>query len=195
MSETQRKGAGRGVMTAAMTTKSDLIASAMERYESPLIRYATSILGDMERAREVVQDTFLKLCTQAPERVEQHLAQWLFTVCRNRAFDVRKKDHRMQPLSEADLETRPARGPRPLALLEREEALERVFELVDSLPEKEREVLTLKFQCDLSYREISRVTGLSVSNVGFLIHTGVKCVRQNLNVQDTPAPSLVRRLS
>ena len=182
------------VMTAPMTTKSDLITSALERYESPLIRYATSILGDIERAREVVQDTFLKLCIQTPERVQQHLAQWLFTVCRNRAFDVRKKEHRLQPLSEADLQTRPAPGPRPLAALERDEARRRVFDLVDGLPEKEREVLTLKFQCDLSYKEISRVTGLSVSNVGFLIHTGIKRVRRNLTAQTAPAPSPVRRL-
>jgi RNA polymerase sigma factor (sigma-70 family) len=195
MSETLGKGAGNGVRTATMTTKSDLIASAMEQYQSPLIRYATSILGDMERAREVVQDTFLKLCTQAPERVQHHLAPWLFTVCRNRAFDVRKKDNRMQPLSDTDLRTRSAPGPRPLAALEREEKLKQVFDLVNALPEKEREVLTLKFQCDLSYKEISRITGLSVSNVGFLIHTGVKRVRRNLNAPPAPAPSLVRRLS
>jgi RNA polymerase sigma-70 factor (ECF subfamily) len=38
----------------------------------------------------------------------------------------------------------------------------------------------LKFQCDLSYKEISEVTKLSVSNVGLLIHTAVKAIRKQV---------------
>jgi RNA polymerase sigma-70 factor (ECF subfamily) len=188
----------RGTTPAMPTqeTTADLVTLAMERHESALIRYAASILGDAERAREVVQDTFLKLCSATPEKIRGHLAQWLFTVCRNRAFDVRQKDGRMSPLTEIDLETRPQPGPRPLAALEQQEQLERVMDLVSRLPEKEREVLTLKFQCDLSYREISEVTDLSVSHVGVLIHKGVRRIREQVQSQtSSPAPSLVRRLS
>ncbi|MEN8713450.1 MAG: sigma factor-like helix-turn-helix DNA-binding protein [Verrucomicrobiales bacterium] len=43
--------------------------------------------------------------------------------------------------------------------------------------------MRLKFQGDLSYKEISEVTGLSVSNVGFLIHTGIKRLRSLMDVQ------------
>jgi len=51
------------------------------------------ITGDIEQAREVVQDTFLKLCRQKPAQIRNYLAQWLYTVCRNRALDVlRKRD-------------------------------------------------------------------------------------------------------
>jgi RNA polymerase sigma-70 factor (ECF subfamily) len=177
------------------TASADLVALAIERHESALIRYAASILGDVERAREVVQDTFLKLCTAAPEKIRDRLAQWLFTVCRNRAFDVRKKDGRMSPLTEVDLETRPRPGPKPLDELERQETLRQVLDVVRQLPDKEREVLTLKFGCDLSYREISGITALSVSHVGVLIHNGVARIRKNLQSDSSPAPSLVRRLS
>lgn len=184
-------------MTPAMPTQTaaDLVTFAMERHEAALIRYAASILGDVERAREVVQDTFLKLCAAAPEKIRDHLAQWLFTVCRNRAFDVRQKDVRLSPLTDIDLETRPARGPRPLADLEQQQRLEEVMDLISQLPEKEREVLTLKFRCELSYREISEVTQLSVSHVGVLIHKGVRRIREHVQSQSSPAPSLVRRLS
>ena len=53
--------------------------------------------------------------------------------------------------------------------------------LVGDLPENQREVLRLKFQCGLKYREISEVTGLSVSNVGFLIHTAISTLRKDLH--------------
>src|SRR4030095_3702150 len=83
-------------------TKSTWIAEALDRHEKHLVRYATSILGDMERAREVGQETFLPLCQENPASIGSHLAQWLFTVCRNLAFDVRKKETRMSPLTDPD---------------------------------------------------------------------------------------------
>src|SRR4051812_34641825 len=85
-------------------TKSTWIVAALNRYENHLVRYATWILGDIERAREVVQETFLRLCREQPARIGDHLAQWLFTVCRNLAFDVRKKENRMSPLTDPDIE-------------------------------------------------------------------------------------------
>jgi DNA-directed RNA polymerase specialized sigma24 family protein len=53
------------------------------------------------------------------------------------------------------------------------------------LPKNQREVLRLKFQCDLSYKEISAVTQLSVTNVGFLIHTAIKTLRKELLAEES----------
>jgi len=143
-----------------------------------LVRYAAWILGDLERAREVVQETFLRLCKEQPARVGDHLAQWLFTVCRNLAFDVRKKENRMSPLK--DPETLPTRCDRPATSLEHEETMSHVLRVMETLPKNQREVLRLKFQCDLSYKEISEITKLSVTNVGFLIHTAIKTLRKEM---------------
>lgn len=158
-------------------TKSTWIVAALEQYESHLVRYAAWILGDIERAREVVQDTFLRLCKESQDRVGGHLAPWLFTVCRNLAFDVRKKENRMSPLSDADAG---AVYDRPLQRIEREEAMTQVQRVMDTLPKNQREVIILKFQHDLSYKEISEITRLSVTNVGFLIHTAIKTLRKEL---------------
>jgi RNA polymerase sigma-70 factor (ECF subfamily) len=49
------------------------------------------------------------------------------------------------------------------------------------LPANQQEAIRLKFQHELSYKQIAEVTQLSVSNVGFLIHTGLKTLRQRLN--------------
>ena len=61
-----------------------------ERRGGPIRRaavalYATRLLRDAETARDVVQDTFLKLCASEFASIDGHLAEWLFTVCRNRA--------------------------------------------------------------------------------------------------------------
>lgn len=73
--------------------------------------------------------------------------------------------------------------PDPAHAMERKERFEEVLRFLDRLPENQREVIRLKFQGDLSYKEISEVTGLSVSNVGFLIHTGIKRLRSLMDVQ------------
>jgi len=158
--------------------KSTWIVAALDQYEGHLVRYAAWILGDLERAREVVQETFLRLCREQPARVGDHLAQWLFTVCRNLAFDVRKKENRMSPLK--DPETLPTTCDRPATSLEHEETMSHVLRVMETLPKNQREVLRLKFQCDLSYKEISEITKLSVTNVGFLIHTAIKTMRKEM---------------
>ena len=52
-----------------------------------------------------------------------------------------------------------------------------VLRVLETLPPKQQEVIRLKFQGEMSYKEISEVTQLSVSNVGFLIHAGLKRLR------------------
>ena len=66
-------------------TREQFVERALAEFESPLIGYAVTILHDLERARDVVQDTFIRLCQQEPNKIRESLKTWLFTVCRNRA--------------------------------------------------------------------------------------------------------------
>ena len=53
--------------------------------------------------------------------------------------------------------------------------------LLEGLPAKQQEVLRLKFQAGLSYKEIQRVTGHSIGNVGYLVHVGLRSLRERLS--------------
>jgi RNA polymerase sigma factor (sigma-70 family) len=170
------------------TDRSEWVRAALERHEASLLRYAQSLTGDPETARDVVQDTFLRLCTQAPEAVEGHLAQWLFTVCRNRVFDLRRKESRMSLLTDEDWESREATGPSPAASAAERDSAANVDRLLAGLPPSQREVVRLKFQGQMSYEEIAAVTSLSVGNVGFLLHTALKTLRQRMAALDQPLP-------
>ena len=157
------------------------VHNAVERHQAPLLRYATRLLGgDVEGARDVVQDTFVRLMAQPPEQIDGHVVEWLFTVCRNRTLDVLRKDGRMKRFAEGQEERLIAAGPKPGRELERAETREAVRQLIDRLPPNQQEVIRLKFQNGFSYREISRITELSVTNVGFLIHTAVSRLRREM---------------
>ncbi len=76
------------------------VRDAVGRYERQLTHYAAHIAGDPERARDVVQEAFLRLCDQDAATVGSHLAEWLYTVCRNLAIDVKRKEKRMRLMSD-----------------------------------------------------------------------------------------------
>ena len=156
------------------------VRGAVARFEGPLTLYASRLMRDAEAARDVVQETFLKLCAADRPSVDDHLAEWLFTVCRNRALDVLRKEQRMSQLREEQVHRCLSTDPAPLEAIERQELGRRVVELMDNLPANQREVLRLKFQNGFSYQEISRISGHSISNVGYLIHAGVKTLRGHL---------------
>lgn len=169
-------------MDADATMDRQWIDAASRRYETPLVLYATKVCGDAERARDAVQETFLELCAADRTVVEERLAPWLFSVCRNKALDARRKDSKMN--SGDDVLTREEGvEPDPSVALLAEERQANVLALVERLPAKQQEVLRLKFQGGLSYREIAAVTGDSVGNVGFLLHVALRALRERLSVQ------------
>ena len=88
---------------AEANAESDRMQTLMRRFEIPLLQFATRITGDRERARDVVQETFMK-CQRNGASQNPEPATWLFTVCRNGALNVCRKEKRMLYLDEELIE-------------------------------------------------------------------------------------------
>ena len=159
-------------------TQEQFIEWALKEYERPLIGYAQGFVHDWERARDVVQDTFIRLCQQDVAKVRDGVKTWLFTVCRNRALDILRKDSRLVAMDEKKLLKIPGNTVTAATLMEKEEVHNRLDAYLQRLTPNQREVIVLKFQQGLSYEEISRVTGLTPGNVGFLLHHALKRLRE-----------------
>ena len=157
---------------------SDEFRDLVRRFELPLLQYASRIIGDRERARDVVQETFVQMQRAERRQVDPAPAKWLFTVCRNRALNVCRKERRMLYLENETLAARAAPDAGPVEQLEQKEAGGFLLRIIGTLPPRQQEVLQLKFQNDLSYQEISEITKLSVSNVGVTIHNALKTLRE-----------------
>ncbi len=157
------------------------ILQALDRHEAALLRYCTRLLSDPDAARDVVQEAFLELCKAKRSQVEEHLAPWLFRVCRNRVLDLRRKEKRMQALSEEQGNAIESTQPSPQTIIEQQQGAATLLGMVKELPDNQQEVVYLRFHAGLSYKEIAEVTGHSVSNVGVLIHTAVRSIRDRLN--------------
>jgi RNA polymerase sigma factor (sigma-70 family) len=160
-----------------MTKVQQDVDELLRRFEVPLLQYATRITGDRDRARDVVQEAFIKFQRNgvvAPEKT----ATWLFTVCRNAALNVCRKERRMMYLDEEIIESRRDEQPMPFEWIEQREASGFLMKILATLPARQQEVVQLKFQNDLSYEEIAEVTKTTANSVGVLIHTALKTLRQ-----------------
>ena len=150
----------------------------LQRFEIPLLQYATRIIGDREMARDVVQETFIKFQRNGSLDREDKAATWLFIVCRNGALNICRKERRMMYLDEELIESRRDEQPMPFERIEEREASGFLMKILATLPSRQQEVLQLKFQNDLSYQEIAEITKTSANSVGVLIHTALKTLRQ-----------------
>jgi len=133
-------------------------------------------VGDGAVAEDLTSITFEK-AWRARQRYRRDLAgfaTWLLAIARNVAVDHYRAARRHAPLEEAE---GVAGGATPEDLAERRSDLERLGLLLEALPDRERELVALKYGAGLTNRAIARTTGLSESNVGTLLHRTVQTLR------------------
>ena len=165
-------------MRSGRTAKREEFEEIVHRFEIPLFQYAQRITGDREQARDVVQETFVKFQRNGALRREDEPATWLFTVCRNAALNVCRKEKRMMYVDEEVIESCESEQPMPFDQLEKKEATGFLLRIVSTLPLRQQEVIQLKFQNEFSYQQIAEIMQTTANNVGVLLHTALKTLRQ-----------------
>ena len=159
--------------------------ATFERLERPLIAYAMRLLGgNVEIARDCVQESFLRLCRENRSHVEGHVDAWLFKTCRNRAMDHHRQEARMMIDSDSmALATATAPTTEPAGYLSQCEEQEQLHHQIARLPSREQEVLSLRLGQGLSYKQIAEITDMSVSHVGVILHDAVTKLRTAMTAQ------------
>lgn len=93
----------------------------------------------------------------------------------------------MTVMDDGELEQRPARDASPAEEAEARDDARHARRLIEGLPAPQREVVRLRFEHHLSYEEIARVTSLTSTHVGFLLHTALRTLRGRMQRLDAPA--------
>lgn len=157
-------------------TPEQFITDALDRYETMLIGYAKEITGDVESAKDAVQETFMRLSRQNLQAIEPRLRPWLFVVCRNCALDHVRKIIKFSPDHlESDDQASDDPGPDEQAMTS-EDGI-RLRAMIARLPLQQRELINLRFDAGLSYKEIAEALKTSVSTVGVQLHDAMQTLR------------------
>ncbi len=145
-----------------------------------LYRYAKCIVGDADHAKDVVQETMLKIWEKRDEASHiQNMEAWCMTITRNNALvKFRLKDYQNTPLEVAG-EFRDA-GKSPVEALESSEVKAQIDSVIMQLPLKIKEVFQLREVEGCSYKEISDITGYELSDVKVCIFRARKLLQEKL---------------
>lgn len=155
----------------------DALNELVATYESALLRHAARLTGNAAAAEDVVQNAFIKLIRRwkGPLAPSPPLAGWLYRVVHNEAVDHVRHEARRHELYASHARDRATRQAAEVARPpEPSERAAAAAAALARLPERERLLVTLKVYEDKSYREIAEIAGLSVGNVGFILHHAMK---------------------
>jgi len=153
------------------------LEDAMEEYQTALLRYATRVLNNAEAAQDVVQEAFIRLHGNMEKIIKRKmpLKGWLFRTTHNAAVDYIRKESRRRLLHKTQSEPLFSGGNEP-----EDHREELVLQHLSILKTKEREVLVLRLQEGMSYREIAHIIKRSEGYVGTLIHSATKKLSNSL---------------
>lgn len=152
------------------------IESLFDAEESPLLRYAYSMVARREVAEEIVQDAFLKLHKHWKD-IKTPRA-WLYRATRNLCLNYLRKHNRESLSDESDNE--PSHKDHPDDELGRMEAIGTLRILIEELPPDDRALIHLKYHDELSYGNIGEKLKLGTGNVGYKLHHLLKQLSQAL---------------
>jgi RNA polymerase sigma-70 factor (ECF subfamily) len=168
----------------APTPQWETIEQVFAALESPLLAYAQRLLGDFSQAEDVVQEAFMKLHTQFDDVRQPQ--PWLYRTIHNLAVDHQRRSNRVVLAGDKDededspLDEAADSQPMPDEQIARWEGIGLVRLVLETLDDRSKEIIRLRFDEDLSYGEIAEKTGLKVGHVGYLLHHALKSMAVEL---------------
>ncbi len=137
-----------------------------QSYVQDVFKFAFWLCGDSDEAKDITSETFIRLWTVKNDIMVETVKAYIFKIARNLFLQKRRNQKQNIELDINMID--PAARPDTRAEVCSE--LQNVLNAVQELPEVDRMALIMKAFDDLSYQEISRVLGLSVSAIKVKIH-------------------------
>jgi len=163
----------------------------VERYKQPVLNLVYRMLRDATEAEDIAQAVFIQVHKSAQRyQAASKFSTWLFTIARNLCLnEIRRRSRHPTDSMDAghpenedqpwqQFEDKVTAGP-PETLLHTE-LEDKIEELLSELPENQRTAIVLCRQNELSYEDIAKVLGCSVSATKSLIHRGREFLKAKL---------------
>ncbi len=160
----------------------------IERFQYRLFRYLVYLTGSRERARDLFQDTWVRVLEKGHlYDGKSKFESWLFAIARNLFIDLVRRRHDavsleqlLHPESDGAAELPTDGRCSPTERLHREEEDRLVATALGSLPAAYREVLVLRFKEDLALNEIAAIVTAPLSTVKSRLYRALEMMREAL---------------
>lgn len=155
----------------------ELYAEIVNRYEDKLMRYATYLISDNDKAADVVQESFIKAFVNLNGfNSKKKFSSWIYRIAHNEAMNAVKKYNKESPInqdmdfsSDVNLEEE----------FSKKQIQEMAQKCLNNMPIKYSEPLMLHFIEDYSYEDISNILRLPMGTVATRINRA-KALMKNI---------------
>jgi RNA polymerase sigma-70 factor (ECF subfamily) len=169
----------------------EAFALLVDKYKQPVLSLVYRMVRDAIEAEDLAQNVFLQVYKSAARyEVASKFSTWLFTIARNLSLNEIRRRSR-HPADSLDA-PHPEQEDQPLHQFEdhktfsppesllHSELQEKIEQALGDLPENQRTAILLCRRDDLSYEDIAKVLGCSVSATKSLIHRGRETLKEKL---------------
>lgn len=148
-----------------------------ERFRLPIFRFISERISNIQTAEELTQDVFMKAYRSRDSYEERYeFSTWLWTIAKNTSFDWLRKQ-REEPLESLETFTwehlacdKPSPESRTESRIERKKKRQVILKIMRSLTHLQKRALFMRVVRQLSYEEISKSLGLSLSAAKCLVY-------------------------
>ena len=163
----------------------------VQKYKHPIVNVIYRMLHDLDEAEDLAQNVFVRVFQSAGRyEASAKFSTWIFTIARHLCLnEIRRRGRHPAQSLEASSSEEEEQAPRqypdeksvspPQAFLHRE-LEQKIKESLEALPDKQRLAIALCQEDELSYEEIARVLGCSLSATKSLIHRGRETLKEKL---------------
>lgn len=156
-----------------------------DRHAKALVLYARQWLSSLSDAEDAVQDAFVRLI-KSPQQFGEDPVPVLYQAVRWAALDRIRREQRRQNREELKSQESPAET-LFVDHLEKRERRQAVQKAMESLPDEQRQVLTMHIWGELGFREIGEALGISLNTAASRYRYGLKKLGQVLEANELTA--------
>ena len=145
--------------------------TAVDLYADNLYRFILKNIQDVDKSKDIVQDTFLKVWSRHKEIASEKAKSYLFSTGYRTMIDLIRKEKKQTRMEESDLLGH--------VTTDQYSDLQSVLlAALDQLPEAQKAVVLLRDYEGYNYSEIGEITGLTESQVKVYIYRARKFLQK-----------------
>ena len=145
----------------------EIYSEIIKRYEDKLMRYAVRLVGNEQKASDVVQESFIKAFVNLKGfNIKKKFSSWIYRIVHNEAVNEMKKYKREMPLFD---NLKIADNDDQIEKISKKEIVKETKECLDKIPFKYAEPLILYYLEEKTYQEISDILRMPIGTVGVRI--------------------------
>lgn len=157
----------------------------VDAYAERIYRHILRMVRRPEDADDLTQETFIKIWKALPNfRSESALYTWIYRIATNVSLSHLERAKRLKSISFDEVEHRVNAHAVHHASVDTDQVLRILNDAIEALPDKQRSVFVMRYYDELSYDDISEITGTSVGALKASYHHAVKKVEQFVKQQE-----------